>query len=166
MTDPPTRNATMSDPVSTNPKDAIGSHKLPLHLWPAEATALGCLSMLEGDEKYGRNNMIAGDGVICSIYVDAAMRHLQAFFSGEDFAPDVVDPETGEPLMDHLGSVLACAAILVKARAHGKLIDDRDFTPKPGAYRQFIDTITKRVTGIKRAFADKHPRRWTIKDVK
>lgn len=153
----------MSHAPAINPKDAIGSVKLPLHLWPAEATALGCLGMLEGECKYGRNNMLAGEGVIASIYIDAAKRHLDAWFSGEDFAPDVVT-EDGELVADHLGNALATIAIVVKARAHGKLIDDRDYAPNPGAYRRFVDAITHRVGKIKKIFADKAPKHWTIKD--
>lgn len=145
--------------LTLNPKDAIGSTKLPLHLWPAEATALGCLGMLEGDEKYGRNNYIAANGVICSIYIDAAMRHLQAWFAGEECAPD-----SGMP---HLANALASIAIVVKARAHGKLIDDREYSPLPNGelYRKFIDSITPHVAQVKALFKDKTPKRWTIGDI-
>jgi hypothetical protein len=141
----------------TNPKDAIGNIKLPLHLWPAEASALGSLGMLEGECKYGRNNYIAGDGVIASIYVDAAKRHLDAWFAGEENAPD-----TGTP---HLANALASIAIIVKARAHERLIDDRDFSPSPG-YRKLVDEITPHVARIKTMFADKSPRHFTIVDNK
>lgn len=151
---------------STNPKDAIGSVKLPLHLWPAEATALGCLGMLEGRCKYGRNNYIAGDGVIASIYVDAAKRHLDAWFSGEEFNPDLLFTEDGEPAvgLSHLGNALACIAIIVKAQAHGKLIDDRDFSGAPGAYRKFVERLTPLVKKIQGKFADKAPKHYTISD--
>lgn len=144
--------------IAINPKDAIGSTKLPLHLWPAEATALGCLGMMEGDEKYGRNNFIAGDGVIASIYVDAAKRHLDAWFAGEEYAPD-----SGMP---HLANALASIAIIVKARAHDRLIDDRDYSPEPNgsAYRRFVESITPHVKRVKELFKDKKPRRYTIAD--
>jgi hypothetical protein len=151
---------------STNPKDAIGSVKLPLHLWPAEATALGCLGMLEGKCKYGRNNYIEGDGVIASIYIDAAMRHLFAWFSGEEFNPDLVFAEDGEPGfgLSHLGNALATIAIVVKAQAHGKLIDDRDFSGSPGAYRKLVDSLTPLVKNIQNKFIDKTPHHYTIAD--
>lgn len=145
----------MSDCRSTNPKDAIGSVKLPLHLWPAEATAMGCLGMLEGEAKYGRNNFIAGNGVIASIYVSACKRHLDAWFSGEEVSAD-----SGNP---HLSNALACLAIIVKAQAHGKLVDDRDYAPNNG-YRRLIDALTPHVARIKTLFADKRPKHWTIKD--
>lgn len=141
-----------------NPKDAIGSIKLPLHLWPAEATAMGCLGMLEGREKYGRNNMIAGDGVIASIYIDAAKRHLDAWFAGEEVTPDVGIP--------HLANALATIAIIVKCQAHGKMIDDRDFGSQPGgaAYRSLVDRLTPYVKKVQTMFADKKPRHYTISD--
>lgn len=41
---------------STNPKDIIGSDKLPLHLVPFSAIAYECLAYLEGALKYGRAN--------------------------------------------------------------------------------------------------------------
>lgn len=141
-----------------NPKDAIGSTKLPLHLWPAEATALGCLGMLEGELKYGRNNMVAGEGVIASIYIAAGMRHLLAWFEGEENAPD-----TGTP---HLANALATIAIVVKCIAQKKLIDDRNYAPLPGGqlYREFVDGITPHVKRLQVLFADKNPRHYTIAD--
>lgn len=145
--------------TAMNPKDAVGSLKLPIHLWPAEATAMGCLGMLEGKSKYGRNNMIAGQGVVASIYVDAAMRHLQAWFEGEENAHD-----TGTP---HLANALATIAIIVKCQAHNKLIDDRNYSPVPNGslYRAFIERLTPHVKRIQQLFADKTPRHFTIADV-
>lgn len=147
----------MTNTVSapTNPKDAIGSVKLPLHLWPAEATATGCLGMLEGECKYGRNNYVAGDGVIASIYVDATKRHIDAWFAGEECAPD-----SGVP---HLANALASLAIIVKARANGKLIDDRDYAPTTG-YRRLVEALTPHVGRLKAMFSDKRPRHYTIAD--
>ena len=140
---------------AVNPKDAIGSTKLPLHLWPAEATAMGCLGMLDGAGKYGRNNMIAGEGVVASIYIAAAKRHLDAWFSGEDCAPDTKAP--------HLANALATIAIIVKCQAHGKLIDDRDYAPNPG-YRKLVEELTPLVKHLTDLHAGKNPRHFTIAD--
>lgn len=141
--------------VSTNPKDAIGASKLPLHLWPAEATAMGCLGMHEGAEKYGRNNYVAGDGVVASIYVAAAKRHLDAWFAGEEEAPD-----TGTP---HLANALATIAIIVKCQANDKLIDDRDYAPTTG-YRRLVERLTPHVGRLTAMFASKKPKHYTIAD--
>jgi hypothetical protein len=106
----------MTGTKPTNPKDLIGSTKLPYHLWPETATAVGVLALLDGALKYGRSNWRVA-GVRASIYIDACRRHLAAWFEGEDNAPD-----SGLP---HLGHALACLAILVDAQAANKLTDDR-----------------------------------------
>jgi len=93
--------------------------------------------------------------VIASIYVDACKRHLDAWFSGEEVSPD-----RGVP---HLGNALSCLAILVKAQAHDKLVDDRDYDPK-GAYRRLVSSLTPHVTRIKSLFGGKLPKHYTIQD--
>lgn len=133
----------------TNPKDAIGSDKLPLHLWPETATALGCLGLLDGALKYGRSNFRA-IGVRASIYVDAAKRHINAWNEGEDN-----DPDSGLP---HMAHALACLAIIVDATAAGKLTDDRMY---PGGYRALIDKLTPNVRRLKGLHAGKSPKHYT-----
>jgi hypothetical protein len=136
----------------TNPKDAIGSKKLPLHLWPTTATALGSLGMLNGALKYGRSNFRAM-GVRSSIYYDAARRHIDAWFEGEE-----CDTDDGVP---HLAAALSCLAIIVDAQAAGKLNDDRMMD---GKYREFVDSITSHVVRLKELHAKHDPKHWTIAD--
>ena len=136
----------------TNPKDAIGSDKLPLHLWPETATVMGCLGLLDGAAKYGRSNYRA-IGVRASIYVDALRRHINAWFEGED-----MDPDSGLP---HFAHALACLAILVDAQAAGQLTDDRQFK---GGYRKLLDQLTGHVKRIKSLHGDKRPKHYTIAD--
>lgn len=136
----------------SNPKDLIGSDKLPLHLWPTTASALGCLALLDGALKYGRSNF-RFVGVRASIYYDALVRHLNAWFEGEDD-----DPDSGLP---HLAHVLACAAILVEAKAAGKLTDDRVI---PARYREFVDSLTAHVARLKLKHKDRDPKHYTIAD--
>lgn len=142
-----------ADGKPTNPKDAIGSDKLPLHLWPSTATALGCLGLLDGALKYGRSNFRA-IGVRASIYYDAARRHLDAWFEGEN-----TDPDSGLP---HHAHALACLAILVDAEAVGKLTDDRMVAGR--AYRPFVGSLTPHVARLKQLHAAKSPRHYTIAD--
>ncbi len=137
----------------TNPKDAIGSSKLPVHLWPTTATVLGALALLDGALKYGRSNWRAA-GVRYSIYFDAAIRHLFAAMEGEDR-----DPDSGLP---HEAHVLACMAIVVDARATGKLIDDRNFNGS--AYRDFLTEATVKVEALKETHAGRDPKHYTIAD--
>ncbi|MFE1815612.1 dATP/dGTP diphosphohydrolase domain-containing protein [Metapseudomonas otitidis] len=142
----------MTDTKPTNPKDAIGSGKLPLHLWPATATALGSLGLLDGMLKYGRSNFRA-IGVRASIYYDAACRHLNAWFEGEE-----EDPDSGLP---HLAHALACLAIIVDAKAAGKLNDDRC---TPGGYRNLVSELTGHVSRLKDLHAGKSPTHYTIQE--
>lgn len=136
----------------TNPKDMIGSDKLPMHLWPETATALGCLGCLDGALKYGRANWRA-TGVRASIYVDACHRHLNKWFEGED-----LDPDSGIP---HLGHALACLAIIVDAQAAGKLNDDRMVK---GGYAKLVAELTPHVARLKRLHAERNPKHYTIQD--
>jgi hypothetical protein len=136
----------------TNPKDAIGSGKLPLHLWPVTATVHGALALLDGAGKYGRTNYRA-IGVRASIYFDAAVRHLNAWFEGEDCAPD-----SG---VHHLGHALACIAVILDAEAAEKLTDDRMY---PGGYARLVQRLTPLVNEIRARHAGKAPRHYTIAD--
>lgn len=136
----------------TNPKDLIGAGKLPLHLWPETATAMGSIALLEGALKYGRANWRHA-GVRASIYVDALRRHIGAWFEGEEVAPD-----SGVP---HLANALACLAILVDAQAAGKLVDDRQ---TPGGYRALVEALTPHIGALKALHADKAPKHFTIDD--
>jgi hypothetical protein len=127
-----------------NPKDIVGSDKLPLHLWPTTASAMGCIALLNGALKYGRSNW-RHTGVRSSVYVDACQRHLAAWFEGEN------EDEEGVP---HLSAALACLAIIVDCQSAGKLKDDRQF---PGGHRKLIDSLTPHVKRLKALHADKSP---------
>jgi hypothetical protein len=133
----------------SNPKDIVGSDKVPLHLWPTTATTLGAMALLDGALKYGRSNFRVV-GVRASIYYDAVNRHINAWFEGEDD-----DPDSGLP---HLAHALACLAVIVDAQAAGVLRDDR---MTPGGYRAWIDGLTPHVKRLKAKHADKHPTHYT-----
>jgi hypothetical protein len=137
---------------ASNPKDIIGSSKLPLHLFPTTAIAAGCLAFLEGAVKYGRSNWRAV-GVRASIYHDALLRHMTAWWEGED-----TDPDSGLP---HLSKAIACIAILIDAKAAGKLTDDRAVE---GGYVAFAASLTPHVARLKAMHTGKTPRHYTIAD--
>lgn len=101
---------------TTNPKDLIGSTKVSLSKFPAVAIVHGAHAMMDGAEKYGAYNWRAKQ-VQADIYVDAAMRHLAAWFEGEELAKD--------SKVHHLGHAIACCAILLDAQETGNLIDNR-----------------------------------------
>ena len=136
----------------TNPKDAIGSDKIPLHLWPETASIMGSLAMLDGALKYGRSNFRAM-GVRSSIYYDASRRHLIKWFEGEN-----VDEESGLP---HLAHALACIAILVDAEAAGKLNDDRMVQ---GGTLKLIKDMTPQVKRLKELHKERKPHHFTKAD--
>lgn len=140
---------------TTNPKDAAGRAKVPLHLWPATATAFGAMGFQEGMLKYGRNNWRATP-VSAAVYAAAAKRHIDAWMEGQDNSPD-----TGNP---HLGNALACLAILVDAQVNGTLIDDRNYTPDEQAYERMVQTLTQQVAALQKRFADKTPKHWDRRD--
>lgn len=150
---PSPHERTPNETKPTNPKDAIGSDKLPLHLWPTTATILGSLGLLDGMLKYGRTNW-RDAGVRASIYYDAARRHLDAWFEGED-----EDPDSGLP---HLAHALACLAILVDARAANRLTDDRMY--RGAFYRAVVFGLTPHVKRLKEMHAGRAPKHYTIED--
>lgn len=136
----------------TNPKDAIGTEKLPMHLIPGSAKATMALAFLEGALKYGKYNWRVA-GVRASIYLDAMERHLEKFKNGEN-----CDPVTGVP---HLGSIMACAAIIIDAGLCEKLNDDR---PPTAPVSGQIDSLATCVRHLQEVFAEHDPHQYTIED--
>jgi hypothetical protein len=106
----------MSDPKSSNPKDAVGTRKTPFSTVPAGFTAELGLALLEGARKYGRHNYRV-IGVRASVYYDACLRHLTSWWEGED-----IDPDSGLP---HLVKAAACLAVIRDAQMNDKCTDDR-----------------------------------------
>jgi hypothetical protein len=142
----------MSD-KPTNPKDALGTDKLPLHLWPETASAFGCVALANGMLKYGRNNF-RDTGVRATIYIDAARRHLEDWAEGFDH-----DPEDG---VHNLSGVLASIAILIEAMCAGKLVDDRNFNGK--GWRVARAMMEPHVKRLRELHAGRNPKHWTIAD--
>lgn len=112
----PGPNNTRKDRKPTNPKDALGIAKVPFSTLPAEVTAEVGLAMLEGALKYGRHNYRAV-GVRASVYYDAAMRHLSAWWEGQD-----IDPASG---IHHVSKAVAGLMVLRDSMTRGNWTDDR-----------------------------------------
>lgn len=136
----------------TNPKDAIGDTKIPLWLLSPIAKACWALAMYSGMTKYGAWNFRCA-GVRASVYLSAAQRHLDAYLSGEE-----TDPVDGT---HHLGNLMACAAILLDAKAAGKLTDDRP--PSVGVRPTYAEQEAL-IAKLKKQYEDKKPRHYTIAD--
>jgi hypothetical protein len=131
------------DVKPTNPKDAVGVTKVPLALCSPIAKAHWALAQFAGMCKYQRWNWRVA-GVRASIYLDAMQRHLDAYLSGEEH-----DPVDGT---HHLGNIMACAAILLDARAAGKLRDDRpplvDLRPTYAAAQAQMKVLAEKYASI------------------
>ena len=89
--------------------------KPPLSIIPREGLELTAKVFKFGADKYGRDNYRLG--MEWSRLVDAAMRHLVAFYDGED-----LDPESG---LSHLGHALCCLNMLALYEAKKRGTDDR-----------------------------------------
>jgi hypothetical protein len=112
-------NAQPNVNVDSNLKTAAAAGKPKMSDVPPIALfALGA-AMSDGARKYGTVNWRA-TGSTSSVFYDAMMRHLVAWYSGEDFAED-----SG---IHHLAHLMASCAILLDSSLHNKLNDNR---PEP-----------------------------------
>lgn len=150
--DVPEDASEVPDTKPTNPKDAIGSTKLPLNLVPDTLVAYATLAFAEGASKYGSYNWRVA-GVRSSIYRAALQRHLMKWWNGEE-----VDPATGVP---HLASVIACAGIVLDATLAGKITDDR---PPKVPMGELIDSLEPKIKALYEMHKDKNPHHHTAKD--
>lgn len=115
-----------------NPKDAVGIGKIPMSCVPSGPLQELGVAMYEGARKYGRHNWRA-TGTQASVMYDAAMRHLMAWWEGED-----IDPDSG---LSHLTKAMASMAVLRDAQIrdhedHPCYIDDRPPTTSRGHAKQ------------------------------
>lgn len=103
-----------------NPKQAYGDKKPRLSLNPLSAAIAQSEAQFDGALKYGEANW-RDNPVEAMTYVDAAMRHIQLYASGEKYTRDTK--------VQNLGAVMACCAILIDAEIHCTLIDNRKHSP-------------------------------------
>lgn len=105
-----------------NPKSLQGAKKYSLRYLPLSANIAVNQALEDGAKKYGPANW-REKGVAISVYIDAALRHINQFYDGkQDNASD-----SGAP---NLGHAMACMAIIIDAMAEGSAIDDRPFAAK------------------------------------
>ena len=113
----------------SNPKDSIGSSKVPFSTVPSQVTAEIGHALLEGACKYGRHNYRVV-GVRSSVYFDATLRHLTAWWEGQD-----IDPDSG---LNHVVKALASLTVLRDSMNQGNLNDDR---PPPVADPNWVKAL-------------------------
>jgi len=120
MVKPSPKVATKSKAVTANPKDLFGAVKVSMTKLPGVAILHASHAMMDGARKYGPYNW-RDKAVFASVYIDAALRHMEAWFDREETAAD-----SG---VHHLGHAMGCMAILLDAQETGHLIDDRPNIP-------------------------------------
>lgn len=123
-----------SKALGPNPKDILGAAKISLSKLPSVALLHAAHAMMNGADKYGAYNW-RDKKVLASIYVDAADRHLKAWFEGQGVARD--------SRVHHLGHLIACAAILMDAEATGNLIDDRPVCGDPDLFDRVLAQLNE-----------------------
>ena len=132
----------------SNPKDVLGINKAPLSTVPTTVLHEMGIGMLEGALKYGRHNYRAV-GVRSSVYYDAAMRHLNAWWEGED-----IDPESG---LSHITKLLTTMAVLRDSMIRGNLEDDRP----PSTPTGWLDDLNARAAALREKYKDRNPKHYT-----
>ena len=120
----------------SNPKDAIGVKKVPMSVLSCPVVMEVALGMFEGAVKYGRHNYRAV-GVRSSVYYDAAMRHLMAWWEGQD-----IDEDSG---LSHVTKAITSLVVLRDAMIQDKLSDDR---PPRTLNQNFVKDYNKKVDEI------------------
>lgn len=101
----------------TNPKDAVGTLKVPISVIPFNVLGEVGNALLEGACKYGRHNYRAV-GVRASVYIDAVvMRHIGNFWEGQD-----IDPDSG---IHELSKAIAGLIVLRDCIMRANWVDDR-----------------------------------------
>ena len=120
---------------SSNPKDIYGIAKPGLSAVPPLALFQIGRAMEEGQRKYGHMNW-RHTQVKTSVYYNAAMRHLMAWWDGED-----TDHASGLP---HLALAAANLCILLDADSDGRQAFMEDDRPLPGFLNEFLSDHTKK----------------------
>ena len=118
----------------TNPKTVYGQAKPAISLIPGPGLLHIASAFRDGATKYGPANW-RNDPVSTSTYVDAAYRHILAYFDGRETSAE----DSG---VHHLGHAAACLCILLDAEEQGTLVDDR---PTAGKSPEVIKRLTKKI---------------------
>lgn len=150
--DYPVLNLTPTGTKASNPKEALGSAKLALHLVPDAAVAHVATAFFEGASKYGAYNWRVA-GVRASTYIAACRRHMSKWWNGEDRDP--------VSKVHHLANAAACLCIILDAEVSKMLNDDRP--PK-----QDLDTLMTALAAVQGHLADlnaaSNPPQYTERD--
>lgn len=128
-----------------NPKDAVGTKKVPASCIPAPVIAELGVAMLEGALKYGRHNY-REVAISASVYYDAVVaRHMALWWEGED-----IDPDSG---LSHITKAIATLVVLRDSMMRDNWNDDRPPKTKDG----WMDDLNKKVVELAAKYPDPKP---------
>jgi hypothetical protein len=127
----------------SNPKDALGIKKVPVHVIPQQVIGEVGVALLEGACKYSSYNY-RRIGVRASVYFDSTWRHLAAWHEGED-----IDPDSG---LSHITKAIAGLIVLRDAMLNGMCEDDR---PIKASNPDWLKELNRKVEVV----LEKYPQR-------
>lgn len=142
-----TTDENLNQVKESNPKDAIGVRKAPFSSMPSRVIAEAGVALLEGNAKYGRYNY-REIGVRASVYYDAVMRHLIAWWEGED-----IDPDSG---LSHVTKAITALMVLRDCMIRENWEDDRP--PKSDPFYEELNRIAGEILDKHK---DKNPKHVT-----
>ena len=137
-----------------NPKDVVGTKKVPMSTVPLPVLYETALAMMEGAREYGRHNYRIA-GVRGSVYYDALWRHIGAWWEGED-----IDPKSG---LHHIAKAIATLVVLRDSQIAGNWEDDR---PPNIIDSNFWDSLNKHAANLVDSIPDPKPACTQIKNQK
>jgi hypothetical protein len=129
-----------------SPSEFAKQKKIDLSLVPVIGIAEEACAHLDGALKYGPFNW-RKKSVHARAYVAACKRHLDLWLEGQEF--------TDDGGVANLGAARACLGIILDARLHGTLIDDRPIVP--GSQAAFEKEIARINDWAKKRVAQKTP---------
>lgn len=135
----------------TNPKDAVGINKVSFSVIPANVLGEVAVALTEGALKYGKHNY-RGVGVRSSVYYDASLRHLTAWWEGED-----IDPESG---LSHITKAITGLMVLRDCMMRGNFTDDRP--PKSNA--DWMVPLNEHTVKLRNQYKDRNPKHFFEKE--
>ena len=142
----------MAEYPDNNPKTLVGASKVPLHLVPPSAKHYLALALKDGAGKYGPYNW-RDSKISVSTYKAAAERHLDAYWDGEELAPD--------SKVHHLAHAMACLALILDAKDIDMLVDDRPTKgASPRLQNEYSEPQKLRSSSEMLKMADEYCKRW------
>ncbi len=129
--------------ASGDPKGEAGAAKPGLGNISVVAQYYEGAVMQQGEETYGAYNWCEHP-MKASTYYEAILRHLNAWWTGED-----LDPKSGHP---HMAHIRASGGIIIDQQETGRMIDDRpkNMAPIEGAWNKIMAIREKRARDAKK----------------